>query len=111
MVTALIICLIVISILLIVFIVFYNKEKMKVLNTNETLSKWISEYEESERLLRSYEITVENYENLLVKITDKLPKRMDARGFAMKLSNELAEYFKVNEEEGTVSLIVYKGNI
>ena len=86
-----------------------NIEALK--ESNDSLAKCLTDYEEIKRELRSYEITVENYENLLVKISDDLPKKHEARSYAMKLANELAEYFKIDEENNKVSLIVYKGEI
>lgn len=88
------------------------KENVKALkDSNDSLAQCFTDYDEIKRELRSYEITVENYENLLVKVSDELPKKHEAKSYAMKLANELAEYFKIDEENNKVSLIVYKGEI
>ena len=56
---------------------------------------------------RKLEACIEHNKNI-VTITDKLPERRDAQSYALKLSNELKDYFIVNEETNTLSLRVQK---
>lgn len=108
--------LIAVTMIAVLFIVLYflaNSKYRTMLTKAQEYSKSITEMEEQhnedQRMLRSYEITVDNYENFIITLFDDLPKKHDARSFAMKLANELAPYFKVDEENNTVSLTLYTG--
>lgn len=106
---------VVLAILLIaasIFILIILKKHKEAIKTyDEIVEAYEKSCKESERLLHSYEITFDNYQNLMVVIKDTLPKKHDARSYAMKLANELAPYFKINEEKEEVSLVIYKGEM
>lgn len=92
------------------YIVIASNKFDKVLKTySQTYNDYEEARKEDQRMLRSYEITFDNYQNDLVTLKDELPKKHDPRSLAMKLANELEPYFKIDEENGTVSIIVYKG--
>lgn len=105
--------LIAVAMIAVLFIVLYfianKKYKAAIQEYSKRDTEMTELHNEDQRMLRSYEITVDNYENFIITVSDELPKKHDARSFAMKLANELAPYFKVNEEGNTVSLTLYTG--
>ena len=109
MVTAIII-LVILLIAALAYIVISSSKFDKMLKTySETYTAYDEAHKEDQRMLRSYEITFDNYQNDLVTLKDELPKKHDAKSLAMKLANELEPYLKIDEENGTVSIIIYKG--
>lgn len=111
--TALLIVFILSTVLFVTLFIIVNKRNQTSLNAlKDSINKYnelYSLYSENNKLLRSYEITVDNYQNMITTVSDELPKKHDAKSFAMKLADELAPYFIIDDENNKVSISIYKG--
>lgn len=111
--TALFIVFFLFTVLFVILFIIVSKRNQTSLNAlKDSINKYnelYSLYSENNKLLRSYEITVDNYQNMITTVSDELPKKHDAKSFAMKLADELAPYFIIDDENNKVSINIYRG--